>query len=388
MDKHYTPRQQNIVVICHKYTSGPDDDLVRYLNDRLFLNVLHIRHSFSSLKDRRSYCTWYREGKVFKEYKTADYRILPEPLLYLKELIFSVWWILRSGLVVDKYIGLDGLCALFGQLLKTVSGRIKQSIFWAIDFVPTRRFEGDLKNWVYSWINWMGYKNSDQMWDLGPKMAQAREDFLGIKVTDYRLHRVVPYGAWLDHMPKYTYDECEKNTLVYMGHIHEKSGIQLVIEAIPEIVNRVPDFKFKIIGGGGYVDNLIDLARVLNVSSYCNFLGKIDDIRVVETEIAKSALAIAPYVSALDTFTRYADPGKVKTYLACGVPVLLTKVPWNANEIQDNECGKIIAENKNDIASSVVELLTSPSMNQQYRVNALKYSMRFDYKNIFSFIAS
>lgn len=374
------------MINCHKYTSGPDEDLVIFLNSHHFSNVLHIKHSFSSLEDRRSYCTWYREGKLFREFQTSDYRSLPEPLLYLKELIFSVWWINRSGLVIDKYIGQDGLCVLFGNLIKLVSGRIKQTIFWAIDFVPAKRFDGKIKNFVYSWINRLGYKHSDEMWDLGPQMAQARKDVLGIKLTDYRKHRVIPYGMWLDRISKYTYDECEKHTLVFMGHIHEKSGVQLVINAIPEIVKEVPDFKFKIIGGGAYVSTLVDQASVLNVLSYCNFLGKIDDIRIVEEEIAKSALAIAPYVSALDIFTKYADPGKVKTYLGCGVPVLLTDVPWNAGEIQNNECGKIILEDKTDIAKSVIDLLINPGKNQQYRTNASAYSNSFNYNQIFSFL--
>lgn len=376
------------MINCHKYTSGPDEDLVIFLNNHHFSNVLHIRHSFSSLEDRRSYCTWYREGKLFKEYQTSDYRHLPEPLLYLKELVFSVWWIYRSGLVIDKYIGQDGLCVLFGNLIKTISGRVKQTMFWAIDFVPEKRFQGRLKNFVYGQINKLGYKYSDEMWDIGPKMAQAREDILGLKLVDYRKHRVVSYGMWLDRISKFTYEECEKHTLVFMGHIHEASGIQLVIGAIPEIVKEVPDFKFKIIGGGAYVSTLVDQARALNVLGYCNFLGKIADILTVEAEIAKSAVAIAPYVSALDTFTKYADPGKVKTYLGCGVPVLLTDVPWNAHDIQDNECGKIIAEDKSDIALSVVELITTPEQNQKYRANALKYSKHFNYDKIFSFMIS
>lgn len=377
---------QTVVVNCHKYTSGPDDDLVFFLNKKKIPNVLHIKHSFSSLNDRRSYCSWYREGQLYQAYKTADYSFLPEPLLYLKEFFYSFWWIYQSGLLVDKYIGLDGLCVLFGNYLKNMSSRVSQVIFWAIDFVPENRFPGKFRNSVYGWINMHGYKNSDEMWDLGPRMAKARDEFVGIKLSDYRKHRVVPYGMWLDRIPKFTYDECEKKTLVFMGHIHEKSGIQLVIDAIPEIVKKIPDFRFKIIGGGAYVSALVDKANSLKVAENCFFLGKIDDICKVEEEIAKSALAIAPYVSALDTFTKYADPGKVKTYLACGVPVLLTDVPWNAYEIQTNECGLIIGEEKSDIAIKIIELITNPFLNERYRLNALKYSKNFDYDEIFAFI--
>ena len=299
-----------------------------------------------------------------------------------------MYWIYRTGLIVDKFIGLDGLCVLFGNLMKSATDRIKKTIFWAIDFVPAQRFEGKLKNYIYGGINRLGYKHSDEMWDLGPKMAQAREDFLGVKLIDYHKHRVVPYGMWLDRITQYTYDECEKNTLIFMGHIHEKSGVQLVIDAIPEIIMAVPDFKFKIIGGGPYINTLLEQASSLNVLNYCSFMGKIDDILIVESEIARSALAIAPYISALDTFTKYADPGKVKTYLGCGVPVLLTDVPWNAEDIQRNACGKIISENKSDIAASIIDLLSNPIKTQQCRLNALNYSRSFNYEQIFSFMNS
>lgn len=387
---HFPPKasaqQKNFVVVSHKYVSGPDDDLVLYLNSLKSSNVLHIRHSFSTVKDRRSSYTWYKKGEVFKEYRSADYRKLGEPLLYLKELYFTFFWVMQTDLRFDKYVGMDGLCALFGNLL-SLSGRIKTTVFWAIDFVPSERFSGILRNKIYHWINLLGYKKSDEMWDLGPRMAQAREESMGFKIADYKLHRVVPYGVWVDRIKKYSYQECQQTTLVYMGHIGEKSGIQLVIKALPQILKVMPNFRFKIIGGGPYVENLIKLAKETEVSAFCDFLGKIDSIRTVEDEIAKSALSIAPYIKTLDTFTKYADPGKVKTYLACGVPVLLTDVPWNAREIEAEKCGKVISEDTRDIVCKVLDLMDA-TKNQKYRSNALSYSQRFNYKTIFSFLGN
>ncbi|MCP4649292.1 MAG: glycosyltransferase family 4 protein [PVC group bacterium] len=372
----------NIVIVSHKFLTQPDDDLVLFLNDEKCKNVLHIRHSFTDAADRRSWFTWYKDGETYKEYATKDYKWLPEPLIYLKETYFTFKWLWFSGIVWDVYIGMDGLCVGWGNISR-FSKKVKKTIFWAIDFVPKNRFKQKIKNKIYHWINVKGYKKSDEMWDLCSRMKEARSKFLGVKETDYRVHRVVPYGVWGDNIRKYSYRDCDQKTLVFMGHLLKKQGVQLVIDAIPELIEKIPGFHFKIIGGGAYRDELLAHAQKLKVAQYCEFKGKIKDHSQVEEEIAKSSLAVAPYIKKYDTWTYYTDPGKVKVYLACGVPVLLTDIPWNAREIEDNKAGAVIKEDKVVLSEQIVKLMTDENLNQKYRENAIKYAEQFNYKNIF-----
>ncbi len=167
-----------------------------------------------------------------------------------------------------------------------------------------------------------------------------------------------------------------------MGHLLEKQGVQLVLDAIPEIIKKIPDFKFKVIGTGNYEGKLKEKVKDLKIEKYVNFLGKIEKNEDLEKEIAKSCVAIAPYIEKLDTWTKYADPRKVKTYLACGVPVLLTDVPWNAREIEEMGCGKIIGESTKSIINSFSEL-NQGTINNKYRKQVLSYISKFDYRNIF-----
>lgn len=372
---------KSIVIVAHKFLTQPDDDLVLFLNQEKYGNVLHIRHSFSDASDRSSYFTWYKNGGVYKEGKTGDYKHFSESLIYIKECYFTFKWVWQSKINWNTYIGMDGLCVLFGNILKSLK-RITKTIYWAIDFVPQKRFNSAIKNKMYHWVNRHGYKNSDEMWDLSPRMAAARKKFIGFDISSYKAHKMVPYGVWIDRIKKYSYEECEKTTLVFMGHLLEKQGVQLIIRAIPEIVKTMPDFRFKIIGGGAYKEQLVNCAKALDVLQYCSFLGKMDDIKDVEDAIAKSAVAIAPYLKALDTWTYYADPGKVKTYLACGVPVLLTDIPWNAQEIARRGCGEIIPEDENTIAEKVIHFM-NPEKNQLFRERALAYARTYDYNVIF-----
>ena len=156
----------------------------------------------------------------------------------------------------------------------------------------------------------------------------------------------------------------------------------MVIKNIPKIVKKIPDFKFKIIGEGRYKDSLVSLVRKLSVGKYCNFMGRIDN-KDMEKEIAKSAVAIAPYLNTPDSYTYYADPGKVKTYLACGVPVLVTDLPWNAKEIEKNKCGLIIRDDGSDLVEKLMFFM-KPKVNKEFRENAVEYSKDFDYEKIFS----
>lgn len=372
---------KRIVIVAHKFLTQPDDDLVTFLNRKRYKDVLHIRHDFNAMTTRYSWYTWYKNGNAYKEQRTQDFAKFPEPLIYLKELFYTVKWVLESGVSWDWYIGMDGLCVMFGWLLKVLR-RANTLIYWVIDFVPSNRFPSWAKNLVYEKVNTFSYGKADQIWDLSPRMAEAREKFLRLKPVVSKNHRVVPYGVWIDRIKKYSYEECEKNTLVFMGILLPKQGAQLVIKAIPSILKQIPDFKFKIIGAGEYKDTLVKLASDARVSSQCVFLGKIEDPKDLEDEIAKSCLAIAPYIKKLDTWTYYADPGKVKTYLACGVPVLLTDIPWNAQDISNHGCGVIIKEDVDAIAKEVVNLMHK-DINQQFRSNALRYSKSYDYNEIF-----
>jgi glycosyltransferase involved in cell wall biosynthesis len=374
--------RHNIVIVAHKYLTQPDDELVVYLNNKKYSNVLHIMHSFSDAPDRCSYYRLYQSGKLVKEHKGKEYKNFPEPILYLKELLATIRYMYSTNISYDTYIGMDGLCVIFGRILKLFK-KVKKVIFWTMDFVPENRFNDGWKNKIYHWINISGYKGADEMWDLSPRMLEAREKFLGIKKSDYKSHKVVPYGMWVDKVKTYSYDEIDPYTIVFMGHLLAKQGVQLILESLPDIVKLYPKIKFKIIGGGSYKDELEKIANDFGVMKYCHFLGKIDNIRDLEDEVANSTIAVAPYIKKLDTWTYYADPGKIKTYIACGVPVLLTDIPWNAKDIEENKCGIIIDETRENIINAI-DFLLKKSNNIQYRNNAKQYAKNFNYENIFN----
>ncbi|MEK7472791.1 MAG: glycosyltransferase [Patescibacteria group bacterium] len=372
---------KNIAIVVHKYLPQPDDDLAYFLNRKKNINIFHIKHSFSDAKDRCSVLRKYLNGLQIDEIKTLDYKFLPEVLIYIKEFIFTVKWLILTNKKFDLYIGMDGLCTLFGLFLQKF--RIcKKVVYWNMDFVPFNRFEYKWKNVLYNKVNSYACKKADEVWDISPRMEKGRKQYLDVYKKDYKMHRVMPYGVWTHQIKTISYEKSQKHTLVFMGHLLKKQGVDMIIKKIPDILIKIPDFEFKIIGDGNYKDQLIRLADILSVHKYCKFLGRLDDFHL-NNEIAKASISIAPYSTNKYSYTYYADPGKIKKYLACGVPVLLTNLSWNTHEIEKNECGLIIGDNGNDLVDKLLYLFR-PKINEKFRKNAIKYSKSFDYEKIFS----
>ncbi|HRZ85593.1 MAG TPA: glycosyltransferase [Candidatus Paceibacterota bacterium] len=374
-------KPKNVVIVSHKFLNQPDDDLVLYLNKHKTNNVLFIRHSFSDANNRCSYYDWYKDGKLYLSERTKDFKKCPEPIIYLKEIFYTYKWILKSKIKWDYCICMDGLLTFFTKYVN-IFKKYNKLIFWVIDIVPEKRFKSKLKNNIYKLINRKACYRADEIWDLSPRMDLIRKELYGFKASDVSIHKFIQYGIWTGRIKKYPYKACEKNNAVFMGHLLEKQGVQLIIKAIPKIINKNPNFRLKIIGDGKYKPNLIELAQKLGVLKYCNFLGKEDNPVKLENEIAKSCIAIAPYIKNLDTWTYYADPGKIKKYIGSGVPVILTNVPWNAEEIEKNKCGLVIPEDEDELVKSIVFLMDSKN-NQLYRNNAIKYSKTFDCNQVF-----
>ena len=57
-----------------------------------------------------------------------------------------------------------------------------------------------------------------------------------------------------------------------------KQGLDFVIKRIPEIIEKLPGFKFKIIGGGNYKSHLVQMVNDLSLERRCEFLGRIENL--------------------------------------------------------------------------------------------------------------
>jgi glycosyltransferase involved in cell wall biosynthesis len=69
--------------------------------------------------------------------------------------------------------------------------------------------------------------------------------------------------------------------------------------------------------------------KIMYSFDYINKHSEIEEI------LLERGVGITPYVPDPKGITRDADPMKLKVYLACGLPVVVTDVPWMAEIIKE-----------------------------------------------------
>ncbi len=65
----------------------------------------------------------------------------------------------------------------------------------------------------------------------------------------------------------------ETPVLITVAELEERKGVQFVIQAMPKVLDEMPDTRYLIIGDGPHRDKLIQLASSLNLQKNVFFLG-------------------------------------------------------------------------------------------------------------------
>jgi len=295
--------------------------------------------------------------------------------------MLTIAWVIKEGKKWDAAVALDNLNTLSCLVLKRL-GYINKVAFYTIDYVPNR-FENKMLNNIYHCIDKLAVGNADITWNLTDRMAEGREKVRGLKLSIYNRQVTLPIGIWFDRYQQKDYSEIKGNTLIYAGGLAKHQGIQLVIEALPLIREKIPDIQFKIIGKGEYESDLRKLIQKLHLEDHVSFLGYFEDHKAVERIIASSTLAMAMYSKEFSKWSYYADPSKMKTYLAAGVPVVTTELTYMASELVKNKCGIVIDYNKEELAKNIIAILNDIPKYKQLKKNAVEYAKNLDWKIIF-----
>ncbi len=371
-----------VIITTHYMLYGPSQALRDYFIDQKNEKLLFIGQPLDNyyLEDR-SYVKLIEQG-IVKYKKNSRFRTKHIPLNCLGDFFKTLYWIIQTKTRYDLFVGVDDFNAFIGLILKKI-GLVKKTIYYVIDYFPTR-FENRTLDFIYHKLDKFCVKYADETWNLSAGMIKARQKLQKIDPEKYNKQKIVPVGVWFNKIPKEKFTKIKKHQLVYVGLLIESMGVQLVIQAIPLIIKQIPDFHFRIIGGGEYEDDLKMLAKNLKVESYIEFTGWAKERQERDRLMADSACGVAPFnTEILDERVQNADPAKIKDYLVLGMPVILTNAPLSAYELEKKGCGIVIHYKPEDLAQAVITLFKDENRLKKYRENALKYIQQYDWKCIF-----
>lgn len=156
----------------------------------------------------------------------------------------------------------------------------------------------------------------------------------------------------------------DKKVIVSVGRLVHRKGQDVLIEAMPAILNQIPEAHILMIGEGPYRGYLENHAKVLGIKEKITFIGRIQ-YEELPRFICVGDLFVMPSRSRLAGLE---VEGLGIVYLeasACGLPVIAGNSGGAPDAVLVGETGLVVdGTQKRDVAAAVVELLSDPNRSR------------------------
>ncbi|HBP51572.1 MAG: Glycosyltransferase [Candidatus Woesebacteria bacterium GW2011_GWE1_45_18] len=355
--------------------------LISYLIKNKVRSVTVCKFPFIHSVDGSIKIRLYRRGRLIKEQKSLIKFYRPECLSYIKDIIVGVVYGLKFCRASDLFVGTPNILVLVGLLLKKM-GIVKRVVYYQIDYTPIRYKNRFLNNLYFLIDKYVCYK-CDEVWSLTQEMISKKSEDKGWDINKIK-YRLVPIGNDSDRFKTIDWSKCVDNRIIYFGGIYKNKGAELFVPIAKSLIKR--NFKSFIIEclGGGEVDDLKNEIKKNHLEKYFIVHGQIENKEDAENIMQKGAIALAPYYPEdRNNFSYYSDPGKIKDYLACGLPVVATAVPPIAKLLEAKGVGLISAYDPNAFAGSIISLLSNKRTLMDTKRKARNLGLAYSWNNIF-----
>ncbi len=365
---------QRVLLVSHiSDLSGPTEALEDFLKERakLLVTIYNPMEYCTSAKRKVSL---FVEGKSICSYRpiNAKFKAL---FTWMVDVGVTIYYIFRLHRRYDLYIGCDGLNAFLGVLLKRLRV-VKKVIFYTIDWTE-KRFKNRFYNAIYHFVDRYAVRHSDYVWNISRRIVKIREE-QGLKKEK---NIFVPAGVNLGEVEHVPLEEVNPKKFVFLGALERSKGIELVISAWPEILKKIPDAELIVIGktptGAGIKPYEDRLDKMKNV----RLMGVLSHREVLKV-LPECGVGLAPYSSDAFFISRFSDPSRVKDYLACGLPVIITSLPEIAQEIEEKKAGILIEYTEDSFLNALIKLVQDRVAYQTYRRCATRLGKDYDWKSI------
>jgi glycosyltransferase involved in cell wall biosynthesis len=364
----------SFAIVANGFADGPAQALRDYLVGR-GAKVVTVFHPLTREQGTMHVVAEYVAGEVVR---TRDIRIPLRPPLSFAVDAFIPLRLPR----VDIWFGFNPLACARGLAARRL-GRAERVVLWSVDFVPDRFGRGTPLTNLYDRLDRRCCTNADVRVELSDAAREARDARHGLTGAEAPTH-VVPMGAWLERVPTVPPDGYRRRAAVFLGHLVPRQGVTVLLDAIALLRGRGDEVTLEVIGGGEQESELREKAHMLGLDDAVRFHGFVTGMEGVERLLAAASVAVAPYAPSEASFTRWADPGKLKAYLAAGLPIVLTEVPPNAIELARDAGAEIVPYDAQAIADAIARALASPDDWRARRSAGLAYARRFNWPALLS----
>jgi len=159
--------------------------------------------------------------------------------------------------------------------------------------------------------------------------------------------------------------------ILFIGGNMQRKGLPVLIKASSKVLKILPNTKFWVVGSDTGVSRMISLSKELGVHSNFCFLGWIPHEDLVNLYSQTDIFVMPSLTEAFGVTFLEA--------MACGVPVIGTRVGGIPEIIQHGYNGLLVEpNNSDDLADAIIQLLSDSELRKQLRIAGVETAHRFD----------
>jgi glycosyltransferase involved in cell wall biosynthesis len=168
----------------------------------------------------------------------------------------------------------------------------------------------------------------------------------------------------------------ENTYLIFVGSLMKWHGLENATEALGMLKGRFEGLKLIIVGEGPEKPHIQDIAERKGLEKDIIFAGKVryDEVPLY---VGASSVCLAPFNRERNDVTGL-SPLKIFEYMACGKPVVTTRVGGLDRLIEKHDCGVAVrAEDIEALVKAISELLLDPSLAEYYGKNGREAVVKY-----------
>ena len=220
---------------------------------------------------------------------------------------------------------------------------------------------------VYNQVEKLTIRRADMVICTGPGLEQQAREIgptAAIRnIPDIPSSIVEPSRQEIENVRSRLVTNEDQVLVTYVGSFAEYQGIDIIFDAIPEVISKTSRARFVIIGGND--DEIANYRNVLeqrNAASQVCFMGKIDP-DLLPAYLAASDILLAPRKSGINS------PLKILDYFKAGAAIVATDTIANQKLLNETNAA-LCPFDAGDFADNILSLVDDPNRRKRLGENA------------------
>ena len=281
----------------------------------------------------------------------------------------------------DLFIGVESIYAFCGIILRYF-GKAQVVVYYVSDYAPKRYGTLFFQN-IYLWLDRFCCYHADFIWDVSPAMLPARIS-AGLDKKKCKPVLLVPNALFPEQINHIPITKRREKSIVFAGTFGFENGTKLLIEAMRNVVKKIPNSSLHFYGGNIEQEKFLkSLVKKYNLEKNIFFHGLVTKATELSQEIQKYMIGVAPYLGSPGSPRWYADATKIRLYLGCGLPVITTHVPPLGKIVTEKGAAITIKDNQHELAEAIIKLLSDKNLYEKMTKNAIAYARNNTWENTY-----